>query len=128
MIRPGEIDVDRAARSFKVYPRESRRLKDVIVANEKGAFVLYADPWVPRLDGHEWAAGFDMEAVELTAEQLRKVDCVVITTDHTGFDYAQIVREAGVVVDTRNAIKGEHPNVFKLGSGRRAQQTPAGVA
>jgi ABC-type polysaccharide/polyol phosphate transport system ATPase subunit len=32
MIRPGEIAVEHAARSFKVYPRESRRLKDVVVA------------------------------------------------------------------------------------------------
>ncbi|HEX9380458.1 MAG TPA: ABC transporter ATP-binding protein [Gaiellaceae bacterium] len=32
MIRPGEIVADRASRHFKVYPREARRLKDVIVA------------------------------------------------------------------------------------------------
>jgi ABC-type polysaccharide/polyol phosphate transport system ATPase subunit len=32
MIRPGEIAVEHAGRSFKVYPRESRRLKDVVVA------------------------------------------------------------------------------------------------
>ena len=108
--------------------RESPALDVMKLLHEKGAFVVYADPWVPHLDGHEWAAGFDMEAVELTAEQLRKVDCVVITTDHKGFDYAQIVREADVIVDTRNAIKGEHPNVFKLGSGRRTQHTPASVA
>jgi ABC-type polysaccharide/polyol phosphate transport system ATPase subunit len=32
MIRPGEIAVERASRHFKVYPHESRRLKDAIVA------------------------------------------------------------------------------------------------
>jgi ABC-type polysaccharide/polyol phosphate transport system ATPase subunit len=32
MIRPGKIVVEHAARRFKVYPRESRRLKDVVVA------------------------------------------------------------------------------------------------
>ena len=32
MIRPGEIHVEHAARHFKVYPREARRLKDVFVA------------------------------------------------------------------------------------------------
>jgi len=32
VIRPGEIVADRASRHFKVYPREARRLKDVIVA------------------------------------------------------------------------------------------------
>jgi teichoic acid transport system ATP-binding protein len=30
--QPGEIVAERASRRFKVYPRESRRLKDVVVA------------------------------------------------------------------------------------------------
>ena len=32
MIHPGEIAVDHASRRFKVYPREARRLKDLVVA------------------------------------------------------------------------------------------------
>ena len=32
MIRPGEIRVEQASRCFKVYPREARRLKDLVVA------------------------------------------------------------------------------------------------
>ena len=32
MIRPGEIEVERASREFKVYPRDARRLKDIVVA------------------------------------------------------------------------------------------------
>ena len=32
MIRPGEIVVEQASRRFKVYPRETRRLKDLVVA------------------------------------------------------------------------------------------------
>jgi ABC-type polysaccharide/polyol phosphate transport system ATPase subunit len=35
VIRPGEIAVDRASRHFKVYPREARRLKDVVVARQR---------------------------------------------------------------------------------------------
>jgi ABC-type polysaccharide/polyol phosphate transport system ATPase subunit len=35
VIRPGEIVADRASRVFKVYPRESRRLKDVVVARRR---------------------------------------------------------------------------------------------
>jgi UDP-N-acetyl-D-glucosamine dehydrogenase len=108
--------------------RESPALDVMKLLHEKGAFVVYADPHVPHLDGREWAAGFDMQAIELTTDQLRKADCVVITTDHTSFDYAQMVREADLIVDTRNAIKSEHPHVFKLGSGRRAPAThPATV-
>jgi len=33
--RPGEIVADRASRQFKVYPREARRLKDVVVARRR---------------------------------------------------------------------------------------------
>jgi UDP-N-acetyl-D-mannosaminuronate dehydrogenase len=43
---------------------------------------------------------------------------VVIVTDHKAFDYAALLDEADLIVDTRNAIKGEHPNVFKLGAPR----------
>ena len=35
MIRPGEIVAERASRHFKVYPREARRLKDVVVARRR---------------------------------------------------------------------------------------------
>ena len=35
-----------------------------------------------------------------------------------GFDYAAMVAEADVIVDTRNAIKEPHPNVFRLGAPR----------
>jgi ABC-type polysaccharide/polyol phosphate transport system ATPase subunit len=35
VIRPGEIVADGASRHFKVYPREARRLKDVVVARRR---------------------------------------------------------------------------------------------
>jgi ABC-type polysaccharide/polyol phosphate transport system ATPase subunit len=35
VIRPGEIVAERASRHFKVYPREARRLKDVVVARRR---------------------------------------------------------------------------------------------
>jgi UDP-N-acetyl-D-glucosamine dehydrogenase len=39
-------------------------------------------------------------------EKLEQYDCVVIVTDHSDYDYAGIVREAQLVVDTRNATNG----------------------
>jgi UDP-N-acetyl-D-glucosamine dehydrogenase len=50
--------------------------------------------------------------------QIAQYDAVVIVTDHKSFDYKALLEEADVIVDTRNAIKGEHPNVFKLGAPR----------
>ena len=107
--------------------RESPALDVMSLLHQKGAIVQYADPWVPRLEGSEWAGGLDLRAVEMTGEQLSRADCVVITTDHTAFDYARLVRDADVIVDTRNAIKGSHPNVFKLGAAKKAQE-PATAA
>jgi UDP-N-acetyl-D-glucosamine dehydrogenase len=39
-------------------------------------------------------------------ENLEQYDCVLIMTDHTDYDYAAIVKESKLVVDTRNATKG----------------------
>lgn len=36
----------------------------------------------------------------------RAADCVVIITDHKGFDYRALVEHAQLIVDTRNALKG----------------------
>ena len=47
-----------------------------------------------------------MRGVPLTDAVLREADCVVITTDHSGVDYERVVREAALVVDTRNATRG----------------------
>jgi UDP-N-acetyl-D-glucosamine dehydrogenase len=41
-------------------------------------------------------------------------DCVLIVTDHSSYDYAGIVRQAQLVIDTRNATRGIHsPNVVR---------------
>jgi UDP-N-acetyl-D-glucosamine dehydrogenase len=39
-------------------------------------------------------------------ENLGQYDCVMIVTDHSSYNYAEIVAEAKLVVDTRNATKG----------------------
>jgi UDP-N-acetyl-D-glucosamine dehydrogenase len=39
-------------------------------------------------------------------ENLGQYDCVLIVTDHSDYDYASIVKESQLVVDTRNATKG----------------------
>jgi UDP-N-acetyl-D-glucosamine dehydrogenase len=39
-------------------------------------------------------------------DDLAKYDCVLIVTDHSSYNYPQIARDALLVVDTRNAMKG----------------------
>ncbi len=82
--------------------RESPALDVIRLLQERGAEVSYHDPYVPDLR-HE---GVDMQSIELTAEVLRTADCVVIVTDHTTYDWGWIAREAPIIVDTRNALKG----------------------
>ena len=57
-----------------------------------------------------------MTSVPLTDAALAGADCVVIITDHKAFDYANIVKHARLIVDTRNAIKKAPAHVFKLGA------------
>jgi len=53
-----------------------------------------------------------MERVPL--DNLGAHDCVVIVTDHSDYDYPTIVRQARLVVDTRNATRGiTSPNIVR---------------
>ena len=96
--------------------RESPALDIMGLLHAKGAHVSYADPYVPEVHGREWAGGIDLQAVDLTRGSIGQYDCVVIATEHKAFDYAALVAEAELIVDTRNAIKESHPHVFKLGA------------
>jgi UDP-N-acetyl-D-glucosamine dehydrogenase len=105
--------------------RESPALDVMGLLLARGAKVSFADPYVPVVHGREWAGGYDIGAVEMTRGNIRQYDCVAIITDHRTFDYKALLEEADLIVDTRNAIKVPHENVFKLGA-PRARQTPQG--
>jgi UDP-N-acetyl-D-glucosamine dehydrogenase len=46
-----------------------------------------------------------MKSVDLKPEKIGSYDCVLIATDHSSYDYEAIVRDAKLVVDTRNATR-----------------------
>jgi UDP-N-acetyl-D-glucosamine dehydrogenase len=85
--------------------RESPALDIIHLLGKRGAKVTYSDPFVPKLRG-DGILPSDMEAVdpETAAAQ---ADCVVIVTDHKKFDYPRLVDRAKLIVDTRNALKGD---------------------
>ena len=90
--------------------RESPALKLISLLRNAGADVSYHDPHVPRI--HEQDLDLSSVAYEPSA-----YDCVLIVTDHSSLDYEQLVDDASLVVDLRNATgaKGtaaEH--VYKL--------------
>jgi UDP-N-acetyl-D-glucosamine dehydrogenase len=45
-----------------------------------------------------------MNSVEITKENLKKYDLVVLSTDHTDYDYKLIADNAKLIIDTRNAF------------------------
>jgi UDP-N-acetyl-D-glucosamine dehydrogenase len=108
--------------------RESPAMDVMGLLLARGAKVSYADPYVPVVHGREWSGGYDIKAVDMTRGQIAQYDCVVIVTDHKAFDYAALVEEADVIVDTRNAIKTQHPHVFKLGSPQAAHEPKPALA
>jgi UDP-N-acetyl-D-glucosamine dehydrogenase len=93
--------------------RESPSLKIISLFKKKGARVAYNDPYVPHSAGHREYPGLDLRSVPLTARRLRGSDAVVIATDHSDYDYDWIVKNAPIVVDTRNAVKKKRKNVIK---------------
>ena len=72
---------------------------------EKGAQVSYNDPWIPQLRPTR-KYDFQMRSTPLTPETLGGADAVIIITDHSAYDFDDIVRHARLVIDTRNATKG----------------------
>ena len=83
--------------------RESPALKIITLLNERGAKVTYHDPYIPVIEGLRSYPGLAMESSELTEAALNRADCVLVVTDHSCFDYAWILEQSNLVIDTRNA-------------------------
>ena len=90
--------------------RESPAYEIIHALRQKGADVSYADPHVPAL----WINGHGMKAVDLTQDEVRGADCVLILTDHPEFDYATVARHARLVVDTRHSVPDGTPRRGRL--------------
>ncbi len=90
--------------------RESPAIDVIHLLQGLGANVTYSDPWIPKID-HEPVV---MSATD-EAKGVKEADCVVIITDHKKFNYPTLVRDAKIVVDTRNALKGiTSSNIVRL--------------
>ena len=85
--------------------RESPGYAIMKILLEKGAILNYNDPWIPKLHTTR-KYNFQMESTPLTPELLAQMDAVIIVTDHSDYDFAEIVKHSNLVVDTRNATKG----------------------
>jgi UDP-N-acetyl-D-glucosamine dehydrogenase len=83
--------------------RESPSLTIIELLRTEGAEVLYNDPYFPTV-GRGRHYNLNMTCTPL--ENLEQYDCVLIITDHSDYNYQQIVQDSQLVVDSRNATKG----------------------
>ena len=81
--------------------RESPALDVIAGLRERGGDIRYHDPFVPECT----IAGENFKSVDLTDEELKTSDLVVVLTDHPNVDYDRVVRIGPRVFDTRNATK-----------------------
>ena len=93
--------------------RESPALDVIGLLKQKGALVLYHDPFIPQLRHDDW----ELISVPDLMAAVRAVECVVIVTNHSAYDYPAILEAAKLVVDTRNALGKlgkNNPKVVRL--------------
>jgi UDP-N-acetyl-D-glucosamine dehydrogenase len=87
-------------------PRESPSFALMELLIKRGAVLSYNDPHVPSLPKMRHHPTLPaMESTPLTAENLGKVDCVLISTDHSAYDPEFLVKHSKMVLDTRNLTK-----------------------
>jgi len=96
--------------------RESPALDVMKLLENDGAELSFYDPYVSfvGLNGNR------MMGIEtLTKETLNNSDAIVIMTDHDQIDFQFILENSSLIIDSRNVIKKDHPNVIKLGVGKK---------
>src|SRR3989338_5933775 len=81
--------------------RESPALDIIEELHELGAKVCYHDPFVKRLE----VDGIRMSSSPIGEKALKSYDMVIVVTDHSSVDYPKVVRNARLLLDTRNCLK-----------------------
>lgn len=92
--------------------RESPAVELMELIQEFGGIVSYSDPHVPvfpKMREHS----FDLASTPLTPETLKAVDAVVLTTDHSKFDYEMIRTHAPLIIDSRGVYRDTDERIVK---------------
>ncbi|NIA21845.1 MAG: nucleotide sugar dehydrogenase [Anaerolineaceae bacterium] len=93
--------------------RESPSVTLIEKLREHGAIVNYNDPHIP-VAPKQREHNIGLKSRKLTARMLATQDAVLISTDHSSYDYDWIVQNAQLVVDTRNATAHVKKNRAKI--------------
>jgi UDP-N-acetyl-D-glucosamine dehydrogenase len=91
--------------------RESPALDVLELLHRRGAVLSYTDPHVPILEHGD----LSLKSVAEAGAASDDIDCAVICTNHSAFNYGEMPKRFPLVVDTRNALKNiQAENVFRL--------------
>ncbi|MFP8487457.1 nucleotide sugar dehydrogenase [Gracilimonas sp. Q87] len=98
--------------------RESPTFKIFDLLKAKGAEIAYYDPFIPKIwETREHAEYTGMKTVGWNKETVSGFDAVLISTNHSTIDYAELAEWSECIIDTRNAMGGvdaKHDNhIFK---------------
>lgn len=86
--------------------RESPAIKIIEKLTREGAEIVYNDPLITQVV----IQGKQYSSEPLSNQLLQEADAILITTDHSQYDYQRIVEKANLIFDTRNATKGINSN------------------
>lgn len=94
--------------------RESPTLKLMEILLDKGALVDYNDPLIDALYPMRHY-NYDSQSVDLSPETLANYDAVMISTDHSVYDWEMIAKHSKILIDTRNAAVNvkNRENIYK---------------
>jgi len=90
--------------------RESPALKIIKLLEKEGANTYYHDPYISSFSLQKK----QYNSVVITDDFIEKADIIVITTDHSSYDYEKITKKANLIFDTRNATKNVTNNREKI--------------
>ncbi|MDF3047237.1 MAG: nucleotide sugar dehydrogenase [Candidatus Midichloriaceae bacterium] len=92
--------------------RESPSLEIIEELDHLGAAIQYHDTYIPFAP-HTRKHHLNLNSIELTKENLKKFDVVLIATDHDNIDYDLIEKEASLIVDTRGRFRKASDKIIK---------------
>jgi len=93
--------------------RESPSIALIEMLKARGAKVDYNDPHIPKTPKQR-EHNLNMTSKKLSEKMLRSYDGVLISADHSAYDYEWIVRHSKLVIDTRNATVNVRANGGKI--------------
>ena len=74
---------------------------------KKGAEVQYSDPFIPKMLKTR-KFNFHLESIDITKENIKSFDLILLTTDHDSNNYELIKKHAKLIIDTRGRFEKQN--------------------